>query len=492
VAPEFLAIAELLADSLRQATSYPFPVKVLGNPSETSKHTISLRLEPGPATNPESYRLISSSESVEIFASHAAGAFYGVQTLLQLLPPAIFGQAPRHAIVWSLPAVEIDDAPRFSWRGIMLDSARYFQPVAYIKRFIDLLAQHKFNKFHWHLTDDQGWRIEIKKYPRLTEIGARRKETMRGHYHAQAGGDGTPHAGFYSQDEIREIVAYASTRQIEIIPEIEMPGHAQAAVAAYPELGMIADSVEVSSEWGVHETLFNLKPATFEFLQDVLTEVLSLFPSPYIHIGGDEAVKNQWEGNREIQEHMAAVNVHTMDELQSWFIRQISDFVTKAGRRIIGWDEILEGGLAPGAMVMSWRGEEGGIAAAKMGHDVIMCPRVPTYFDYYQSEALSEEPLCIGNTVTLKQVYDYDPVPGMLTPEEASHVIGVQGQLWTEYIASTSRLEYMAFPRACALAEVAWSPQGTLNYENFQKRLAKHLRRLDCQDVRYRAPMEAV
>ena len=489
VAPAALApAAHLLAARLRTATGWALPV-VAARP-DSAKSIIEFRPAEPALANPEAYALRVAADRVTLSASAPAGAFYGAQTLLQFLPPAVFGADPRPELSWTAPAVEIEDAPRFRWRGMMIDSARYFQPVGYLKQFINVMAQHKLNVFHWHLVDDQGWRIEIKQYPKLTAIGSKRRETNRGLSVRQLGGDGVPVEGCYTQDEIRDLVAYAAARHVRILPEIELPGHAQAAVAAYPELGLLPQAREVSCVWGIHETLFNTKPSTFAFLQDVLTEVMALFPFEYLHIGGDEAVKKQWQEDPATQAHMKELGLPDEEHLQSWFIRQIEGFLQKHGRRLVGWDEILEGGLAKSATVMSWRGIEGAIAAAKLGNDAIMCPNPFVYFDYFQSGSPDHEPLSIGGNLPLAKVHSYEPIPAELTPEQARCIVGVQGQLWTEYTPTANRLDYMAFPRTCALAEVAWCPRQRPAFPDFLNRLRTHLRRLDVQDVHYRAPLE--
>lgn len=491
VAPAALAAsAAMLADRLRRATNWPLPV-LAAPPAGTDSRAIEFR--PAPAlAGPEAYTLRVTADGVLLSASAPAGAFYAAQTLLQLFPPAIYDAAPRPDLPWTAPAAEISDAPRFRWRGVMVDSARFFQPIGFLKKFVDLLSQHKFNVFHWHLVDDQGWRIEIKKYPRLTAVGSRRRETVRGHSALELGGDGTPVAGFYTQEEIRDFVAYAAARHVHVLPEIEMPGHAQAAVAAYPALGLLAQARDVSCTWGIHETLFNTQPATFAFLRDVLDEVVALFPFDYLHIGGDEAVKKQWQDDPATQAHRKSLGLPDQEHLQSWFIQQIETFLASRGRKLVGWDEILEGGLAKTATVMSWRGPEGAIAAARHGNDAIMCPNSFVYFDHCQSATPATEPLGIGGHTPLAKVHGYEPIPAELNPAQARSIIGVQGQLWTEYIATPSRLEFMAFPRACALAEVAWSEKSRPDFAHFLTRLCAHLRRLDVQDVRYRAPLEYV
>lgn len=491
-AEPFAATARFLAHRLETCTGWK--LTLTGESAAGSR----IAFAHDAALSSEAYTLRVTTDAVTITAAAPAGAFYGVQTLLQLLPPAVFDVQPRPDLNWHAPCVEIKDAPRFRWRGIMVDSSRYFQPVAALKKFIDVIAQHKFNVFHWHLVDDQGWRLEIKKYPKLTAVGSKRRESPRGHSAANLqkahnlGGDGCPIEGFYTQDEVRDLVAYAAARHVQILPEIEMPGHAQAAIAAYPEFGLLPEAKPVSCNWGIHETLFNTKPATFAFLEDVLTEVMALFPFEYLHIGGDEAVKPQWQNDPATQAHIKELGLKNEDELQSWFIRRIEAFLQKHNRKLVGWDEILEGGLAKSATVMSWRGLEGAIEAAKHGNDAIMCPNPFVYLDHYQSGANDHEPLGIGGNSSLANVHGYEPIPDGLTPTQARRIIGVQGQLWTEYMATPSRLEYMAFPRACALAEVAWSPAPRAAFADFLGRLTTHLRRLDVQDVRYRAPLEYV
>lgn len=470
---------------LSPATGYRLPVEPAGDPKPGS---IRMQLDPAMARlGDEGYRLVVRPDYIDLRASTATGLFYGVQTLRQLLPPAIFRQARVEGVAWEVPCVEIEDYPRFRWRGLMMDSCRHFMPKEFVKKTIDLLALHKMNVFHWHLTEDQGWRLEIKRYPRLTEIGAWRKETIVGH-----GGnpnptfDGIPHGGYYTQDDAREIVAYAAERHIMVVPEIEMPGHAQAAIAAYPELGNTGERLEVWTRWGVNENVFNVEESTIQFLQNVLEEVLDIFPSPFIHIGGDEVPKKQWQESPRAQARMRELGLNDEHELQSWFIRRMDTFLTERGRRLIGWDEILEGGLAPGATVMSWRGTAGGIAAAKMGHDVVMSPTSHLYFDYYQSRDRASEPLAIGGFLPLSRVYEYEPIPSELNAEEAKRVLGAQGNVWTEYIKNPKQFEYMAFPRTCALAEVVWTPATGRDYDRFLSALKTHLQRLQILDVNFR------
>ncbi len=439
----------------------------------------------------EGYRLDVTPRKITLAAAQPAGLFYGVQTLRQLLSPAIFREAAVAGAEWMIPCVQIEDYPRFAWRGMMLDVARHFMPKEFIKKFIDLLSLHKLNYFHWHLTEDQGWRIEIKRYPKLTAVGAWRQETLVGKHQrdpAKEVYDGKRHGGFYTQDDVREIVAYAAAHFVTVLPEIEMPGHAQAAIAAYPGLGNESKQLQVGTKWGISENVFSVDESTIEFLQNVLAEVLDLFPSPFIHIGGDECPKAQWKASPAARARMKELGLGDEEELQSYFIRRMDSFLAAHGRRLIGWDEILEGGLAPGAAVMSWRGEAGGIAAAHARHDVVMAPNLWMYFDYYQSEDRDAEPLGIGGFVPLEKVYGYDPIPAALSTDEARHILGCQAQLWTEYMPNAKHVEYMAYPRACALAEVAWTPAAGKYFTDFQARLGEHLQRLDVLDVNYRRP----
>ena len=422
--------------------------------------------------HPEGYELSIKKEEIKLVAKEAAGIFYGLQSLKQLV------QIDKESKTAILPCVEIKDEPRYSYRGLHLDVGRHFFPLDFIKKYIDLLAYHKMNRFHWHLTEDQGWRIEIKKYPKLAEVAAFRKETLIGHYNDQPHQfDGQRYGGFYTQEEVKEIVRYAQERFVEVIPEIEMPGHSQSVLAAYPELACTEGPFETATKWGVFEEVYCPTEQTFQFLEDVLTEVMALFPSKYIHIGGDECPKIRWKESAFCQDLIQKEGLKDEHGLQSYFIRRIEQFLNANGRSIIGWDEILEGGLAPNATVMSWRGIEGGIAAAKQQHDVIMTPTSHCYLDYYQSQS-ADEPLAIGGFLPLEKVYSYEPTPAELSVEEAKYVLGVQGNLWTEYIKTPEKAEYMTYPRACALAEVAWSPKEAKNYADFTTRLTEHLERL--------------
>ncbi len=481
-----------LTDWLQPATGYRLAVS---GAARTAARTISLRVDPTLSRlGEEGYRLTVTGTRITIQAFRPAGVFYGVETLRQLLPPDVFRAAPVAGVVWTVPAVEIEDIPRFQWRGAHLDASRSFMPKEFVKKYIDLLALHKLNRFHWHLTDDQGWRIEIKKYPLLTGIGAWRRNSLVGVQRSypdttQWVYDNVPHGGFYTQDDVREIVAYATARFITVVPEIEMPGHAQAAIAAYPWLGNTGEQLEVLRHWGVDENILNPSDSAIHFMQDVLTEVLALFPSHWIHTGGDEAPKQQWQASPVAQERIRQLGLRSENELQSWLTAQMSQWLAARGRALIGWDEILEGGmegLAPNAVVMSWRGIDGGIAAAQAGHDVVMTPTSNTYFDYYQSQDLAKEPLAIGGFLPLETVYAYEPVPPALDSTQARRVLGTQGQIWTEYQRTPKNVEFMVFPRLVALAEVAWTPRELRNFSDFTARLAQHVTRLSVLDVNYR------
>lgn len=441
----------------------------------------SLALEPG------GYTLEATPKTVVIKGKDAAGAWNGTRTLLQLLP--LEGDK-------AIPAVSIKDEPRFGWRGMHLDVGRHYFPVEDIKGFIDWLAFHKLNTFHWHLTEDQGWRIEIKKYPKLTEVGAFRESTPP--YGARNSDDGKRYGGFYTQEQIKEVVAYAKERHITIVPEIDMPGHMAAAIAAYPEFGnsdIPGYAPKVNTRWGVHPYTLAPTEETFRFVDDVLTELCALFPSEYIHIGGDEAPKDQWEKSPRVKELMKKEGMKDGHDVQSYFIKRVEKMLEKKGRKLIGWDEIREGGLAPSATVMSWRGEQGGIASAKEGHDVVMASNTHLYFDHYQRPqgeelAKGKEFDSIGGFLPIAKVYSYDPVPKALTAQEAKHVLGVQAQLWTEYMHDWKKVEYMAFPRIAALAEVAWTPVEKKNYESFRGRLDGILKHYDAAEVNRAEPLD--
>jgi len=454
--------AEFLSEYLQ--TSVGIKPEVTSNTAKSAV-ILSLGLE---NKNPEAYQITVNDKAITIKGASEAGVFYGIQTLRKATP---IGEN----ITVLYPAVTINDQPRFAYRGMMLDVARHFMPVDFVKTYIDILALHNINRFHWHLTDDQGWRIEIKKYPKLTQIGSVRKQTVIGKNTGKY--DSKEHSGFYTQDQIKEIVNYAADRHITVIPEIDLPGHMLAALAAYPELGCTGGPYEVATTWGIFpDVLCPGKDTTFVFLENVLTEVMDLFPSEYIHIGGDECPKVRWEKcpncQRRIKELGLKDGKHKKEfYLQSYVTARIEKFLNNHGRNIIGWDEILEGELAPNATVMSWRGMEGGLEAAKLNHDVIMTPNSYCYIDYYQTQDTQNEPFAIGGYVPVEKVYSFEPVPSELTPEQQKHILGAQANLWTEYIATPEHVEYMVLPRMAALSEVQWMQPEKKNFDSFLKRL---------------------
>lgn len=432
----------------------------------------------------EAYKLVVVPDRITISSSYPNGAFYALQTLYQLLPAAIYSSVRKEEVKWIIPCCEIEDSPRFSYRGMHLDVCSHFFGVDFIKRYIDLIAMHKQNVFHWHLTEDQGWRIEIKKYPELIQKGSVRKETVIGTL-ASGVYDGIPYGGFYTQEQIRDIVKYAADRFVTVLPEIEMPGHALAAISCYPELSCgLEDNYELATRWGVFPQVYCPKENTFAFLEDVLMEVFDLFPSLLIHIGGDECPKKSWKRCTHCQELIKKLGLKDEFELQSYFIQRIEKFVNSKGRKVIGWDEILQGGLAPNATVMSWLGEEGGIKAARQHHEAVMCPHQKYYLDYYQADPATEK-LAMGHYVPLKEVYEYNPVPDTLTADEKKYIMGVQGCVWTEYMKTPERVEYMAYPRALAISEAGWSSAVNKDWNSFTRRLEKHFARLDEKRVNY-------
>lgn len=438
----------------------------------------------------EHYALEVGQTGATLRASSLPGFIYGIQTLKQLLPAAVYGGEADSSDKWEIPCVSIEDAPRFGYRGLHLDVARHFFDTKQVEKVIDMMVVHKLNTLHWHLTEDQGWRIEIKRYPKLTEFGSKRKGTM---IEKQWGScDNVPYGGYYTQDEIREVVAYAAARGITVVPEIDLPGHMLAALACYPELGCTGGPYEVETGWGVFEdVLCPGKEKTFEFLENVLTEVMELFPSEYIHIGGDECPKTRWEKCPACQARIKALGLKDDDRhsdehyLQSYVTARIEKFLNEHGRRIIGWDEILEGELAPNATVMSWRGTEGGIYAAKMGHDAIMTPTTYCYLDYCQASDPENEPLNIGGYVPVEKLYSYEPVPDSLVNDYGKYIIGVQANLWTEYIPTNEQLEYMLLPRVAALSEVQWCDRGTREWTRFAQALPHMLQIYDHMGLNY-------
>lgn len=479
------AIAAYFADRVEKASGFQLAIQRAPLQRE---NIISLFIS-DQVEGKEAYHLKVVPGNISIIAREPAGLFYGIQSLLQLLPPEIYGNSARKDLEWKIPAVEIKDAPRFSYRGMHLDVGRHFFPAEDIKRYIDYLALHKMNTFHWHLTEDQGWRIEIKKYPKLTEIGAWRKGTLKGHAQKDPAlytYDQKIYGGYYSQEEIREIVAYASERYITVIPEIELPGHALAALAAYPEFACTEGPFEVGMKWGVEQDVFCPKEETFEFLENVLTEVMTLFPSEYIHIGGDECPKDRWKTCSHCQSIIQAENLEDEHELQSWFIHRIEKFLNSKDRKLLGWDDILEGGLSKTATVMYWRGwiKEVPSQVIEAGNDLIMSPTSHCYFDFYQSQN-EDEPMAIGGDLSVKKVYDYEPVPDGLTTEQAQLIKGAQANIWTEYMPTFDQVEYMLLPRLSALSEVVWSEKPQRDYQRFEKKMDIHFQRLDFMGVNY-------
>ncbi|MBP6557932.1 MAG: family 20 glycosylhydrolase [Flavobacterium sp.] len=467
--------AQYLQQAIKQQTG--LDLKILPAAANVSKISLSFDLD-GPAASgiKEPYELTVSDKAIVIKAEYNQGFFYGIQTLLQLIPSEKTNEI-------KVPCLEINDYPKYKWRGMHLDCARHFFSIDFVKKYIDYLAMYKFNTFHWHLTDDQGWRIEIKQYPKLTEVGAWRNGSMIGHYNEQKYDD-KRYGGFYTQDQIKEVVAYAQQRHITVVPEIEMPGHAVAALAAYPQYSCTGGPFEVGKQWGVLDDVFCPKDETFTFLQNILTEVITLFPSQYIHIGGDECPKTRWKNCPHCQNLMKEKGLKGEHELQSYFIQRIEKFVNAKGRKIIGWDEILEGGLAPNAAVMSWRGTEGGIAAAKQKHYVVMSPGSHCYFDHYQGDP-KNEPLAIGGYTPVEKVYSFNPIPKELSKEESEYILGAQANLWTEYIETTKQIEYMIFPRMMALSEVVWGTSNPDKYPDFQNRMIQHFTVLDKKGINY-------
>ena len=428
--------------------------------------------------SPDAYTLDVDATGVRVLAGSGKGLYYGAVTLMQLLTS---GAADAHSV--QLPALHIDDAPRFGWRGVMLDSARHFQSVDEIKQLLDAMAQLKLDTFHWHLTDDQGWRLPVPGWPKLTEVGGCRIPAGDGGVDAATGAP-VPYCGFYTEAQIREVVAYAASRHIDVVPEVDIPGHATAAISAYPQLGVSGAPIAVSNEWGVNKNLFNADESTMQFLQDVLTQVATLFPGKFVHIGGDEAVKDQWKASPKMQARIRKLGVKNEAGLQAWMVARLEKTLTAHGKRLIGWDEILEGKLPASATVMSWRGTEGGIDAAKKGHDVVMAPSDTLYLDYLQTTS-ADEPPGRPATIPLAQVYAFEPVPKALDAKQATHILGVQANVWTEHMRSMARVQHALFPRIAALAEVAWSPKQDRDYAGFLQRLPAMLPRWQHAGIGY-------
>jgi hexosaminidase len=491
-APDWSTAADYLSGLVKSGTGMDLPRRTYEKKFKKIEKNAICLVEDASIKQAEAYTLEVTNKVIVIKAGTAAGAFYGIQTLRQLFPTAINRTAgskyPKSEVsdTWAAPCCTIADNPRFAYRGLHLDVARHFFPVSFVKKYIDLLAMHKLNTFHWHLTDDQGWRIEIKKYPELQAVAAWRDSTLIGHYtDSPVRYDRLRYGGFYTQEEIKDVVAYAKARFVTVVPEIEMPGHALAALAAYPDFGCTGGPYSVFPTWGVVPDVFCAgNEQVFTFLDGVLEEVCALFPGKYIHIGGDECPKERWEACPKCQKRMKTEKLKDAHELQSYFIRRAEQMLAKHGKRLIGWDEILEGGLAPTATVMSWRGTEGGIAAAKQSHDVIMCPGSHCYFDHYQGDPNSE-PLAISGYTTLEKAYGYEPVPAELSAAESKYILGAQANVWTEYMRAPEKVEYMAYPRVCALSEVLWTAPERKNWPAFAERLMPHLKRLDAYGLNY-------
>ncbi|MGQ5637985.1 MULTISPECIES: beta-N-acetylhexosaminidase [unclassified Streptomyces] len=484
-------VARWLRTTVGAATGLPLAPHRDGGSRILLRITPALEDELG---GPEAYRLSADGSLVHIDGASEAGLFWGAQTFRQLLGPEAFRRAPVSGRTeWEVPAVTVRDAPRFRWRGLLLDVARHFMPKDGVLRYLDLMAAHKLNVFHFHLTDDQGWRIEIKRYPKLTETASWRPRSRFGH-RASPLWEEKPHGGYYTQDDIREIVAYAAERHITVVPEIDVPGHSQAAIAAYPELGntdvVDTTALTVWDDWGISANVLAPTDTVLRFYEGVFEEVLELFPSRFVHVGGDECRKDQWAASATAGNRITALGLADEDELQAWFIGHFDSWLAARGRRLIGWDEILQGGLAKGAAVSSWRGYGGGIAAARAGHDVVMCPEQYVYLDHRQAPG-EDEPVPIGYVRTLEDVYRFEPVPDGLTEAEARHVLGTQANVWTEVLEDAARVDYQAFPRLAAFAEVAWSSlpaPAQRDFAGFERRMTAHYARLDALGVAYRPP----
>lgn len=475
--------AEFLSEYVKDVTGYGLKIGTRKIKSPAISLTLGLQ-----SSNPEAYSINISEAGIQIQGASEAGVFYGIQALRKSMPIGKYAQI-------EFPSVEINDYPEFGYRGALLDISRHFFTKEEVKEYIDMMALHNMNRFHWHLTDDQGWRIEIKKYPELTSIGSQRKESQNGYYENHERVlkfDGVPHGGFFTQDDIKEVVAYAAERYITIIPEIDLPGHMVSALASYPELGCTGGPYNVWTHWGISEDVLCAgNEKTYQFLTDVFDEIMELFPSTYIHIGGDECPKTRWAQCPKCQAKIKAEGIksddkHTKEEyLQSYVMKYMSDYLSEHGRKIIGWDEILEGEAAPGATIMSWRGEAGGIEAARLGHDVIMVPNNYLYLDYYQSKDYESEPYyAIGGYNPVDKIYNYNPLPASLNETEKAHIIGVQANLWTEYIKDFKQVEYMILPRWGAVAEIQWTG-GAKDYPAFLKRLDKFVKLYQAKGYTY-------
>lgn len=454
---------EILTDPSLAGLKEFLPASLRGTNGQAGKSKTLIKLTKDPSE--KGHSIVIAARGIEIRGRDAESVFHGIQTLRQL-------EIRKGRFL----CVQIKDHPRFSWRGCHVDTARRFMPLTWLYKLIDELARHKMNVLHLHLTDDQGWRLEIKQYPRLTEVGSQREDSQT--HDDPDKFEGKPHGGFYTQAQMRELVAYAAARHVRVVPEIEMPGHSQAAIASYPELGNTVEQLKVSKWWGVHHNILNVRDSTIQFYKNVLDEVIQIFPSKFIHVGGDEAPKKQWKESAEAQERMRELGLKDEEELQSWFIRQMDSHLASKGRRLVGWDEILEGGLAPGATVMSWTGVHGGIAAARAGHDVVMSPYSWTYLDQSQSDENRSKKWRTWGNLTLRRAYRWEPMPEGLTPAQQKHVLGAQAGIWTEALPSEKEVSYHLFPRLCALSEVFWLNPEKKNYDDFRRRMSVHIERL--------------
>ena len=469
---EAAIVADYFMAKINQSTGF-----VLAK-GQASSNVIELVVDPALEMGAEAYTLEVASDKVIAKAKTPQGVFYAMQTVMQLLPAEIESSVVVENVAWTIPVVKIEDEPRFKYRGMHLDVCRHFNDIEFIKKQLDVLAMFKINRFHWHLTEDQLWTIEIKKYPKLTTIGSKRLE-----------GEGHYHEGFYTQEQVKEVVKYAGERFIDVIPEIELPGHGLAALTGYPEYSCTGGPFQIRNVWGVEADVFCAgKESTFEFLENIISEVAPLFPSEYFHIGGDECPKTEWEKCPLCQKRMRQEGLKTEYELQSYFVQRIEKHVNSLGKKLIGWDEILEGGIAPSATIMSWQGEKGGIEAANAGHDVIMTPGNWMYLDHYQGAA-EVEPVAIGGYTTLEETYSYNPIPKAIAADKVHHVIGAQCNIWTEYMYTSDLVEYFIFPRVIAVAELTWSPLDAKNYKDFERRIDNALVRLDGHHINYHIPL---
>jgi len=476
-------VARLLAQRLRASSGFDIPIVE----DDDAHHGGTISLAVDRSLDAGAYTVDVDPEGVRLVGGDPAGVFWASQVLLQLCPPAVFRTTPIPGTDWSVPCVEITDRPRFGWRGMLIDLSRHFFGRDSLLKLIDVLALHRMNVLHLHLTDDQGWRMEIRKYPRLTEIGSWRSHSVIDNEYVRAPGaepvrDLAPHSGYLTQDDLREIVAYAGERFITVVPEVDLPGHSQAVIASYPRLGNTTEQLDVWTDWGVSPHVLNVEDATIDFCRDVLDEVMDVFPGEFVHIGGDEVPKDEWRASASAQERIAALGLADEEALQGWFAGRLGAHLAARGRRMVGWDELLDGAPPEGATIMSWRGESGGVAAAEAGHDVVMTPDEPTYLYHRQSEDRGSEPAGAEPLITLQEVFDYDPLPRGLSALARDHVLGAQCQMWTEFVSSERQLHQMVFPRLCAFAEAVWRTRPT-EFDDFVARLEPHRERLHAMGI---------